>query len=155
MTFNPQPKRKYKKRNKTRVSSDSSVKKRHLDILWAECVKKRSKYQSELSGVKGIKAGGLAIIAAHHILGKNTNRLRYSLDNGIVLVNGKEHIFGVHNSNPAISSEYFDRIVSSIGDKRYKKIKMLSKAKVGSSDLGLIKYYLTEKLKEFKNDRGK
>ncbi len=141
MNFKPQPKRKI---------SDSSVKKRHLDALWTECVKERSKYQSELSGVKGIKAGGLSIIAAHHILGKNTNRLRYSLSNGICLINGKEHIYGVHNTNPAIASEYFDRIVSSIGDKRYKKIRMLQKAKVGSSDLGLIKYYLTKKLKEFK-----
>ncbi len=150
MSFNPQPKRKYKKRKKPRVSSDSSVKKRHLGALWTDCIKARAKYQSELSGVKGIKAGGLAIITAHHILGKDTNRLRYSLDNGVCLVNGKEHIFGVHNTNPVIASEYFDRIISSIGEKRYKKIRMLQKAKVGSSDLGLIKYYLTEKLKEFK-----
>ncbi len=150
MSFNPQPKREYKKRNKPRVLSDYSVKKQHLDALWIACIKERAKYSSELSGVKGIKAGGLAILAAHHILGKNTNRLRYSLSNGICLVNGREHIYGIHNTNPAIASEYFDRIVSSIGDKRYKKIKMLAKAKVGSSDLGLIKYYLTEKLKEFK-----
>ncbi len=150
MTFNPQPKRKYEKRKKLRVSTDSSVKKRHLDTLWTECIKERAKYQSELSGVKGIKAGGLAIIAAHHILGKNTNRLRYSLSNGICLINGREHMYGIHNHNPAIASEYFDRIVSRIGDKRYKKLKMLSRVKVGSSDLGLIKYYLTKKLKEFK-----
>ena len=140
MTFKPQSKRKYKRKSL----------RKQCDELWTECIKERAKYQSELSGVKGIKAGGLAITAAHHILGKSTNRLRYSLANGICLVNGKEHIFGVHNTNPAIASECFDRIVSSIGDKRYKKIKMLQRAKTGSSDLGLIKYYLTNKLKEFK-----
>ncbi len=152
MAFNPQPKRKYKKRKKPRVISDYSVKKRHLDALWTSCVKARSKYSSELSGIKGIKAGGMAILAAHHILGKDTNRLRYSLDNGICLINGKEHIFGVHNTNPAIASEYFNRIVSVIREKRYKKITMLKKARAGTSDLTLIKYYLTEKLKEFKID---
>jgi len=150
MTFNPQPKGRYKKRKKPLIPSDSSVKKRHLDTLWTSCVKERSKYSSELSGIKGIKAGGLAILAVHHILGKDTNRLRYSLDNGICLVNGREHIFGVHNTNPAIASEYFDRIIFVIGEKRYKKIMLLKKARTGTSDLTLIKYYLTKKLKEFK-----
>ena len=152
MTFNPQLKRRYKKRKKQRILSDSAVKKRHLDALWTECIKERSKYQSELSGIKGIKAGGMAILAAHHILGKDTNRLRYSLDNGICLVNGKEHIFGVHNTNPAIASEYFNRIIFVIGEKRYKKITMLKRARAGTSDLTLIKYYLTKKLKDFRNE---
>lgn len=150
MTFNPQPKRRYKKRKKPPILSDSTVKKRHLEALWTECIKERAKYSSELSGIKGIKVGGMAILAAHHILGKDTNRLRYSLDNGICLVNGREHIFGIHNTNPAIASEYFDRIVFVIGEKRYKKIMLLKKARAGTSDLTLIKYYLTKKLKEFK-----
>ena len=123
MTFNPQPKRRYKNRKK-------------CDELWTKCIKERAKYSSELSGIKGIKVGGMAILAAHHILGKDTN--------------GKEHIFGVHNTNPAIASEYFDRIIFVIGEKRYKKIMLLKKARTGTSDLTLIKYYLTKKLKEFK-----
>ena len=123
--------------------------KKQCDRLWIECIKARASYRSELSNIEGRKIGGTAILCSHHILGKATYRLRYSLDNGICLVNGKEHIFGVHNHNPAIAIEYYHRIIKTIGARRYKKILKLEQFRV-KSDLTMVKIYLENKLKEYK-----
>ena len=117
--------------------------------LWTECIKARAGYTSELSGVKGKKVGGLAIITAHHILGKANNRLRFELENGICLINGKEHIFGVHNNSPLISKKYQDLIIKKIGKKRYEYLQSLVNIKTEKRDLGSLKLYLRQRLITF------
>ena len=129
--------------------------KKQCDNLWIECVKARANYSSELSGVPGKKIGGSAIITSHHIVGKSNYRLRYELENGICLENGKEHIFGVHHKfNPSVSKEYQDKIIKKITQKKYDWLLTLrgDKSKI---DLHLIKIYLTQQLEIFKKSTNK
>lgn len=63
--------------------------KKNLEDLWAELIKKIAGYRCELTG----KNYGLE---SHHICGKATNLLRFSLLSGMCLTTSK-HIFGIHN----------------------------------------------------------
>ena len=116
------------------------------ETLWNNIIKERAGYRSELSGAKGKVIGGNVALAAHHIAGKSNYRLRFELKNGICLINGKEHIFGVHNHNPLISKEYQDKIIAYIGKERWEYLKTL-KYRQKKADLNLIKIYLEEELK--------
>ena len=58
------------------------------DNLWAELVKARAGYKSEISG----KTENLHV---HHLRGKANYRLRYDLEGGVCCTGG-EHFFGFH-----------------------------------------------------------
>ena len=123
--------------------------KKQLEELWKEIIKERAGYKSELSGVEGKQIGGTAILTAHHIVGKQTDALRFlELDNGICLENGREHIFGCHNRYDIVKAKYYqDLIIKKIGKKRYEKLlvmrKQISKKK---TDLMAAKIYLEQEL---------
>lgn len=125
--------------------------KKQLDDLWFEIIKLRAGYKSELSGILGKNAGGTEIITAHHIAGKSNNRLRYELENGICLINGKEHIFGVHNHNPSIANYYQKAIINYIGEERWNRLQDLQIYK-GKTDLKLILISLQQELEKLKNN---
>lgn len=126
---------------------DPSIKKQ-CDKLWIEIIKLKAGYKSELCGALGKKAGGNEVITSHHILGKPNLRLRYDLQNGICLINGREHIFGVHNkSNPVIANHYFQRIKDYIGEDRYNYLKSLTKGSY-KIDLKITKIYLQQQFDE-------
>lgn len=129
---------------KIKVPKRRSIKKQ-CDTLWFCIIKKRAGYKSELSGIAGKQAGGTEPITAHHIWGKENNRLRFDLENGICLINGKEHMYGVHNHNPAIAMEYQERINQHIGLKRLEYLKSLTKFK-GKTDLKLTLIYLQQEM---------
>ncbi len=59
---------------------------KRLDDLWAEAVKARANYRSEVSGF-GKHTGD--VIQAHHIFHKPNHRLRWELKNGICLTVGE------------------------------------------------------------------
>ena len=123
--------------------------KKQLEELWKEIIKERAGYKSELSGVEGKQIGGTAILTAHHIVGKQTDALRFlEFDNGICLENGREHIFGCHNRYDIVKAKYYqDLIIKKIGKKRYEKLlvmrKQISKKK---TDLMAAKIYLEQEL---------
>lgn len=130
------------------------VSKKQLEELWKEVIKVRAGYKSELSGIAGKQIGGSAILTAHHIVGKQTDALRFlEFDNGICLENGSEHIFGVHHKfNPVRAKQVSDAIITKIGQKRYNKLlqmtKLCSKKK---TDLVAARLFLQQQLKTLKN----
>jgi len=135
----------------SKLGTTKGLKKKELENLWKEIVKKRAGYKSELSGVEGKQIGGSDSITAHHIVGKQTDHLRFlEFDNGICLVNGSEHIFGVHNKRDVVRARHYqDLIIEKIGQKRYDKLlfmrKQCSKKK---TDLMAAKIFLQQKLNE-------
>ena len=121
--------------------------KKQCDELWAEIIKKKSGYKSELSGKEGGQINGEFVICAHHIGGKANYRLRYELDNGICLTNG-EHSFGVHNADRA--EEYREKIKRIKGSDIYNKMLTL-KRQHGKTNLQLVKIFLQNELSRFQN----
>ena len=118
--------------------------KKDCDKLWAEIIKKRAGYKSELSGKPGKQAGGDNVLNAHHIFGKPNFRLRYELDNGICVTNG-EHNFGIHNAGNA--EEYREKIIRKIGIERWSRLAELKRDN-GKTSIQLTKLYLEKELEK-------
>lgn len=114
--------------------------KKENDKLWAECIKARAGYMSELSKQIGY-------LQAHHILGKKNYSLRYDLDNGICLTYS-EHIYGIHNQSKSL--HYLEQIKAVIGRERWERLNKNRELK--KETLQVINEYLRTKLKEFKNE---
>ena len=112
-----------------------------LNRLWAEAVKARAGYKSEFSGRK---AKGRNYLNAHHILGKSTQGLRWSLDNGYCLL-ASEHVWGIHMASK--ESEYRDKIKEQRGSDIYERLKMLKQVK--KIDLAVKKQELEAELKKY------
>lgn len=128
-------------RKRRRILSSRERLKKRCDDLWAECVKARAGYKSELSELR-------ERLTAHHIKGKGTYRLRYELDNGICITAG-EHRWGIHNPNR--HDAYQKRIDDVIGSARAKKLEVLSLFRyAGGTDLAGVKLYLERELKKCK-----
>jgi hypothetical protein len=125
-------------KTKRKVSSPHKLLKAKCDRLWSEVIKIRAGYESELNG-------NIDNIQSHHILGKNTYSLRYALENGICLTL-QQHLFGVHNHNPKIASEYFKLIINKLeereGDDILLKLELIEKTKV--DDLKLMYIFLKQ-----------
>lgn len=109
--------------------------KNEADKLWAEIIKKKAGYKSEYSGKPGKQIGGDSILNAHHLVGKKSLFLRYSIENGICLTNG-EHNFIAHNIN---RQEEFRKKVIEI--KRYDIYEKLTKFKYKTST-SIFEYWL-------------
>ena len=134
---------------KIKIPKQKSLKKQ-LDDLWAEIIKLRAGYKSELSGELGKQAGGIIALASHHILGKSNNRLRFDLQNGICLNNYTEHLYGIHNRNdPLKANRIFNLILIYIGKERKEYLDSIKVFK-GKTDLKLTKIYLEQELKKLK-----
>lgn len=82
---------------------------RDCDILWAKAVKLRSGNRCEITG----NFGTIFLLESHHVMGKSTLALRYSLKNGICLIYSL-HRFKVHSTDPKIFNKYKDIIKSKI-----------------------------------------
>lgn len=113
--------------------------KKICDRLWAECIKARAGWKSELSG----KTEGLN---AHHLRGKSSYALRYNLDNGICCTNG-EHFYGFHHTERRVTFE--ERVKALRGAEIFEKLESL-KHYPGKVDLGMVRVYLEHSLKNFK-----
>lgn len=115
--------------------------------LWFEIVKLRAGFRSEISGLSKDQGN---VLTAHHVNGKSNYALRFDLRNGICLENGKEHIYGVHNSNPSIS-RYYDnlireKMIEREGKDIYLKLEMMKNDM--KPDLNLILIYLKQEKKK-------
>jgi len=132
---------------KIKIPKQKSLKKQN-DDLWAEIIKRKAGYKSELSGELGKQAGGIITLASHHILGKSNNKLRWSLRNGICLNNYTEHLWGIHNRNdPLKANRIFNLILIYIGKERKEYLDLIKVFK-GKTDLKLTKIYLKQELKK-------
>ncbi|MEA2036106.1 MAG: hypothetical protein U9O94_01255 [Nanoarchaeota archaeon] len=125
---------------KYKIKTKGKRQKDVCDALWNKIIKLRAKKRSELSGLEGM-------IAAHHICGKSTYALRYSLDNGICLLNRSEHIYGIHSNDPMVVERFTARIKALRGQDIYERLEPL-KWNVGGTDLGFVDIYLRQELKK-------
>ena len=119
---------------------------KECDELWKEIALKKAGYKSELSEKKGKKIGGENILQVHHIGRKPNYRLRYELDNAIVLTTW-EHKYGIHGDH---EEEYRERIKAVKGEDVYERMLSL-KREHGKTDLQLVKIYLQNELKALKH----
>jgi hypothetical protein len=123
-----------------------TLKKQCLD-LWFEIIKRRAQYRSELSYTPGRQIGGDAILNAHHIFGKKTNRLAFDLDNGICITQG-EHM-AAHDQTLKWKME--DRIRKTVGEKRWKYLLGLTEKRGITKNLPLVKLYLEQELEKLRS----
>lgn len=141
--------RKIKSKYKLVSPSLGIVRKSHKDLkkecdrLWAECVKARAGYRSEISKLN------TEVLAAHHIAGKGCYRLRYELENGICLLNNKEHIHGVHSSDPLKAEIYRSRILKVRGEDIFERMNALKQSKE-KTDLKMVEIWLRSVLRGLK-----
>ena len=110
--------------------------------LWADCVKAKAGWKSELSG----KSEGLH---AHHLIGKPNYRLRFHIENGICLTAG-EHFFVAHNTGR--EADFKKRVRLLRGHDIFERLEEFSHYN-GKTDLGGVKVYLQEQLK-FYNEQN-
>lgn len=135
----------------TKKLKSFSTSKEELEELWKQIIKVRAGFKSELSGIPSKQIGGSKSITAHHIVGKGTDRLRFlDFDNGICLINGAEHIYGVHNKHDVVKARYYqDLIIKKIGQERYNKLLSLRKqCSKKKTDLQAAKIFLKQTLDE-------
>lgn len=107
-----------------------------LDKLWIKAIKLRAGMKSELKHIPD------AYIASHHILGKATLALRYSLDNGVCITTGQHH-YVAHNTG---RSEKFKQWALNHRGVSEEQLRMMANNK---TDRFFIKAYLESKIKEF------
>ena len=118
---------------------------KQLDNLWAECVKAKAGYKSEISGKQGRQIGGEYILNAHHLYGKPNSRLRYELDNGICLTAG-EHHFDAHGTRVRMYA--FEKKVEVFRPKIFDRMLRLKRINE-KPDKWAIKIYLETELKKY------
>jgi len=146
--------KKNKKTNKAVVKKKKGLKRKIgavslvaiCDKLWADCVKAKAGYVSEISNKRGKQIGGEYVLNAHQINGKPNHQLRYDIDNGVCLTSG-EHKFGIHNQGK--KAEYEEKIKQAKGYDCYSSMKSL-KWKSGKIDLQVVKLYLEKELARIK-----
>ena len=116
------------------------------DKLYREIIIFKAKNKSELSGNDADQ------LHCHHSVGKKTNALRYDLRGGIALTY-KEHLQGIHSTDPSVSWEYQNRIRDYIkqreGDNIF-DILAMQKNNTGMK-LDMIEIALKEELRRLKN----
>ena len=122
--------------------------KEKCDDLWREIIKLKAGYCSEISGKEGKQIGGEDVIAAHHIAGKKSLYLRYLIENGICLINGSEHLYGIHSRNIIKANKYKDMIEEVKGVGIYERLASYSNRK--SKSLKEIEIYLEYELSKLK-----
>jgi len=114
--------------------------KKECDKLWAECVKAKARYKSELSGREGKQIGGEHVLNAHHLRGKSSYRLRYELKNGYCCTKG-EHKWGFHNEG---RKQDYENQVAKQRPGIFDFLAMIKNHK--SDDIRMIKMYLEKQL---------
>jgi hypothetical protein len=126
---------------KTTGKKPKSLKKVCDELLRELCLL-RAQNKSELSGKSD------ETLQVHHIVGKPSLFLRYHLDNCIVLTAGGEHFYGIHNPN---REEYYRELIKSRrGSDIYERLELFKRLHT-KSDMTLIKLYLEQEIKKFKN----
>ncbi len=116
---------------------------KECEELWRKILLIKADYKSELSGIAGKQTDkNGAVLDVHHIARKPNYRLRYELENGIVLTKW-EHRYGIHGNH---EEEYRKAIKRVKGKDIYERMALLRNQT--THDLRMVKTYLEKKLKE-------
>lgn len=108
------------------------------DLLWAKAVKARAGYKCE-------KSGQTNELQAHHIIPRTNYALRWDLENGVCLTK-YEHLFWAHHDGVA-----FAKWIATKRDLKYLESKRNNRTR---QDYSAIALYLTEKIKEFNQNKA-
>jgi len=109
---------------------------KELDKLWAKAIKLRANNRSELKHIED------SVLHAHHILGKPTHSLRWSLDNGICITGG-QHFYVAHHTG---RSSQFKETALKIRGITEEQLRMTERNRV---DRFMVKLYLEAEIKEY------
>jgi len=134
-------------KSKIKLPKSKSLKKA-CDDLWADIIKAKAGYKSELSGKEGKQIGGNSVLNAHHIAGKPNYRLRYEFENGICITNG-EHFFGIHHAGHEF--KYREWIKQVRGQDIYERMEALGHS-AGNTKLAMVEIFLRQELKRIQNE---
>lgn len=127
---------------KKRKTEQKEIEKDFLEFLWSLLIKARAGFKSELSGQT-------SDLQSHHLVGKGTTALRYSLENGICCTVG-EHRFGFHGTQ--YRQELMRRKVKRLrGENTYHKL-MTLKTVVGKTLKKELQRTLINELKLHKDE---
>jgi hypothetical protein len=124
--MNPAPKpEKRPKRKANRLSHRRDGIEKECDDLWRDCVYLRANFKSEMSGHPGWNDNGerVAGLNAHHIAKKSNHWLRYSLRNGMCLLEF-EHLKLHYEASP---SDFEKRSILLVGAERWEQLQNLAR----------------------------
>ena len=131
-----------------RKKSKHTLQIERCDKLYREIIILKAENKSELSG------NNVDQLHVHHSAGKKTNALRYDLRGGIALTY-REHLQGVHSSDPSVSWEYQNRIRDYMKQREGEQIfdiLVMQKNNTGMK-LDMIAITLKEELNRLKNEK--
>lgn len=92
-----------------------------VDKIWATLIKQRDGFRCRMCG----SAGSLN---AHHVFGKRSRILRYSISNGVTLC-ASCHLYRVHGSNGRIALDALKKIREIVGEDTWAELERLEKDK--------------------------
>ncbi len=130
--------------------TDSQIWEAKLDKLWVKAINLRAGFRSELSkkAPRDFEMMEFNILDAHHIEGKSTLALRYSLENG-VLITRKEHTEKAHG--PADNQKEFKEWALGLRATDKHLIVGDFSGSLGCVDYEEVAFYLQENIKALKN----
>lgn len=99
-----------------------SSRKQFADWLWLLIIKAKANFTCEISGYDYEEV----VLNAHHIAGKSTMSLRYSILNGICISNGI-HNFDAHSTDYIRRKRFEDKVKELRGKKIYESLEIIAK----------------------------
>ena len=119
-----------------KCAKDMTPTKSALDKLWAKAIKLRAGMKSEYKHIPD------SYLAAHHITGKSSYALRWSLDNGVCITTGQHHFVAHHQGR----CQQFREWALKLRGVTEEGLRITARGKV---DLFAIEIYLKQKIKEY------
>lgn len=131
-----------------KVKKKSHPDKVKADALWSKYIRARDKDTCQYCGaVKGgiSPSGNLIVVQAHHIITRESYRIRHDPENGITLCKGC-HKFQAHGTGQVDFNDFIQ--TKWLGEKRWEALKQTHLIKTGKADYKLAIIYLQQLIKE-------
>lgn len=123
---------------------------KRMDSLWASIIKARARYICEISNEPGEQAGGSYQLEAHHIHGKKSYALRYSLLSGICITD-IQHNFYAHGDDEILYKKFIKKVMELRGDDIIDRLQAIKDDRT-EMDLDKIEQSLKLELKKYENN---
>ena len=125
-----------------------------LTELWKEACHLRDggvcRYTKEILHVS--LSRNEAVLQIHHVMKKASSRLKWDLDNGIVLTKGV-HFSIAHSNSPTQENQFRQWALGRLPTKNRADLEFLERQKkTGGVDKFALKLYLEKKIEKFKED---